>query len=395
MFVLVINCGSSSLKFQLISLPEKSVLAKGLVERIGLGGDAMFKMSYGETKLPSSPIKADDHTQAVTYVIGALKEKVLKEGQKIDAFGHRVVHGGEKFFSSAIINDEVLACIEECGKLAPLHNPANMAGIVACQKAAPGVPNVAVFDTAFHQTMPPKAFQYALPYKFYKENGLRKYGFHGTSHKFVTRAYAEMSGKPLDEVNIVVCHLGNGSSITCVKGGKCVDTSMGLTPLAGVVMGTRCGDIDPALVLYMIENLGLPAPEVNKILNKQSGFLGVSEVSSDMRDVEGAAKEGNPQAKLVLEMTAYSIAKYVGSYVASLPKTDAIVFTAGIGENSAEMREWVCANLPGLGLKLGEKNKERGFAGCVSAPDSKIPVWVIPTNEELMIALETYELVSK
>ena len=393
MFILVINCGSSSLKFQLISLPEKTVAAKGLVERIGLGGDAMFKLSYGDVKIPSTPIKADNHTEAVTYVIDALKKDVLKEGQKIDAFGHRVVHGGEKFFSSAVITDEVKACIAECGKLAPLHNPANLSGIEACEKAAPGVPNVAVFDTAFHQTMPKKAFQYAIPYKFYRENGLRRYGFHGTSHKFVTQAFAELSGKKLEDVNIVVCHLGNGSSITCVEGGKCRDTSMGLTPLAGVVMGTRCGDVDPALVLYLIENLGISPAETNKLLNKQSGFLGVSEVSSDMRDVEAAAQDGNAQAALVLEMCAYSIAKYVGSYVSLLPRTDAIVFTAGIGENSAEMREWVCNNLSGLGLKLSEKNRERGFTGCVSAADSKIPVWVIPTNEELMIALETYALV--
>ncbi len=320
---------------------------------------------------------------------------VLPPGESISAFGHRVVHGGEQFFSSVIVNDDVIACIEECVELAPLHNPANLAGIHACLEALPDVPNVAVFDTAFHQSMKPHAFHYAIPYEYYEKNRIRRYGFHGTSHKYVTDTFAELLEKPLDQVNLITCHLGNGSSITAVANGACIDTSMGLTPLQGVIMGTRCGDIDPALVLYLIENLGLAPETVNTILNKQSGFLGFSGVSSDMRDVEQAAEDGNKRAALVLDMCAYGIAKYIGAYAAVLPSLDAIVFTAGIGENSSEMRTMICSHLQGLGILLSDQNNSlHGKAGCISTPESRYPVWVIPTNEELEIAIETFKLIN-
>jgi acetate kinase len=400
MFILVINCGSSSLKFQLISLPGESVLAKGIVERIGQNVDAQFKCSTTETDIPSTPISARDHTDAVSYVIDALSTgdtAVLPPGETIRAFGHRVVHGAEKFVSSVLIDDDVIACIEECGKLAPLHNPANLEGIRACRATLPDVPNVAVFDTAFHQTMSPRAFQYALPYEYYSRHGIRRYGFHGTSHKYVTAAFAKLQGNAVEDVNLITCHLGNGSSITAVENGKCIDTSMGLTPLQGVIMGTRSGDIDPALVLYLIETVGLSPAETNTLLNKQSGLLGVSGVSSDMRDVEDAAEKGNERATLALNMWAYSIAKYIGAYAGLLPRIDAVVFTAGIGENSPEMRELICNQLSGLGILLADTNysRKRGTAGCISTTDSRIPVWVVPTNEELEIAIETYTLLGE
>jgi acetate kinase len=396
MFILVINCGSSSLKFQLISLPVKSVLAKGIVERIGQDVDAQFKCTTAETDIPSMPITANNHTEAVSYVIDTLSSgdaAVLPPGEQIHAFGHRVVHGGEQFFSSVVIDDNVIACIEECGKLAPLHNPANLAGILACREALPGVANVAVFDTAFHQSMQPQAFHYALPYDYYTKHRIRRYGFHGTSHKYVTETFAELQGKAPGDVSVITCHLGNGSSITAVENGKCIDTSMGLTPLQGVIMGTRSGDIDPALVLYLIETLGLSPAETNTLLNKESGLLGFSGVSSDMRDVEHAADEGNQRASLALDMWAYSIAKYIGAYTALLPKLDAIIFTAGIGENSPVMRELICNQMKGLDIFLSDANEVMcGKAGCISTPDSRYPVWVVPTNEELEIALETYNL---
>ncbi|RLD09519.1 MAG: acetate kinase, partial [Chlamydiae bacterium] len=315
---------------------------------------------------------------------------------EINGFGHRVVHGGETFSAPVIINDDVIKCIEECNELAPLHNPANLAGIRACMKALPEVPNVAVFDTAFHQTMPPKAFQYALPYEFYLENHVRRYGFHGTSHKYVTKTFAALINKPKNDVNVVTVHLGNGSSLTCVKNGKCIDTSMGMTPLQGVIMGTRCGDIDPALVVYLMKKRELTPDEIDSLMNKKSGLLGFSGVSSDMRDVESAAKKGNARASLMLEMWSYSIAKYINAYVGILPKTDAVIFTAGIGENAPDLRKIICENCAGLGIKLSENNNNiRGETGCVSADDSKVPVYVIPTNEELQIAQGTSELLMK
>ncbi len=393
MHVMVINCGSSSLKFQLISLPEEAVVAKGLVERIGQDAGARFTFTAGERTFPTRPVAARDHTEAIGHALDALVEgetAVVKSKAEIDAFGHRVVHGGERFTNAVIIDDEVIACIEECCPLAPLHNPANLEGIRACMHALPGVPNVAVFDTAFHQTMPPRAFHYAIPYEYYERSHIRRYGFHGTSHKYVTEAFAEANGKLVEDVCLVTCHLGNGSSLTAVENGVSIDTSMGFTPLQGVVMGTRSGDIDPAVVFFLIKNEGLTPEEVDDLLNKKSGLLGFSGVSSDMRDILAAADEGNERASTALDLCAYSIAKYVGAYVAILPRTDAIVFTAGIGENSPEVRMRVCRYLNGLGVELDEeKNNIRGETACVSSRASRIPVWVVPTNEELEIARET------
>lgn len=395
---MVVNCGSSSLKFQLIQLPAERVVAKGLVDRIGQKVSAQFMYSAGERSFPAAPVTAPDHTAALTHVISVLtsgETAVLSAPGDIRAFGHRVVHGGEKFTGSVRIDDEVLRCIEECCALAPLHNPANLAGIQACMRALPGVPNVAVFDTAFHQSMPPHAFHYALPYKLYEHDRIRRYGFHGTSHKYVTHTFAAAAGISLDKVCCITCHLGNGSSLTAVENGRSVDTSMGFTPLPGVIMGTRCGDIDPALVFHLMQHKGLNPDQINEMLNKRSGLLGVSGVSSDMRDVDGAARQGNSRAALAIEMWAYGIAKYIGAYAAILPRVDAIVFTAGIGENSPSLRAVICSKLRGVGIELDETaNQRRGVAHCISTPASRIPVWVIPTNEELEIARETYELTS-
>ncbi len=396
MFIMVVNCGSSSLKFQLIRLPAERVVAKGLVDRIGQNVSAQFIYSSAERSFPAKPVSAPDHTAAITHVITALtsgETAVLKAPGDIRAFGHRVVHGGEDFTGSVRITDDVLRCIEECCALAPLHNPANLAGIQACMRALPEVPNVAVFDTAFHQSMPPHAFHYAVPYELYEHDRIRRYGFHGTSHKYVTNTFAQAAGKALDEVCCITCHLGNGSSLTAVENGRSVDTSMGFTPLPGVIMGTRCGDIDPALVFHLMNYKGLNADQINDMLNKRSGLLGFSGVGSDMRDVHAAAEKGNPRAAMALEMWAYGIAKYIGAYVAVLPRVDAVIFTAGIGENSGELRALICGKLRGLGLELdSEANTRRGAALCVSTAASRIPVWVIPTNEELEIARETYEL---
>ena len=392
---MVINCGSSSLIFQLIAFPDEIAVAKGLIERIGQN-ESQFTLTAGDKGFKNQPVDASDHTKAVTAALNALTTgdcAVLESKNEIKGFGHRVVHGGEKFCAPVIINDDVIKGIEECNELAPLHNPANLIGIEACMKALPGVPNVAVFDTAFHQTMPPKAFHYALPYKFYEEDHIRRYGFHGTSHKYVTKTFAKLINKSLDEVNVVTVHLGNGSSLACVKNGKCVDTSMGLTPLAGVIMGTRCGDIDPALVVYIMKKKGLSPSEVDTLMNKKSGLLGFSDVSSDMRDIEAAARKNDKQSIIILEMWAYSIAKYINAYVGTLPKTDAVIFTAGIGENAPGLRKIICENCTGLGIKLGENNNNiRGEIGRASADDSKIPVYVIPTNEELQIAQGTSAL---
>ena len=393
MFIMVINCGSSSLKFQLISFPDEKVIAKGLIERIGQEAGAEFTLSAEKINFSKQSIDAPDHTKAVAAALNALtagENPVIKSKNEIHAFGHRVVHGGEKFTDAALIDEEVLQCIEECCPLAPLHNPANLAGIRACIAALPSAPNVAVFDTAFHQTMPEQAFYYALPYEFYEKDHIRRYGFHGTSHKFVTETFAEQVGKKTEEVSVITCHIGNGSSMTAVKNGKSIDTTMGFTPLAGVVMGTRSGDIDPAIVFYLMKNENMSVEEVDTMLNKKSGLLGFSGVSSDMRDVLAASKEGNHRAEMALKICAYSIAKYIGAYAALLPKTDAIIFTAGIGENSHEMRELICENLVGLGIKLDpEKNLTRGKICEISTDASPIPVWIIPTNEELAIARET------
>ena len=396
MNVLVINCGSSSLKFQLINSESEEVLAKGICERIGIDGSLTYQPAGGEK------VKSDKamptHTEAIQFVIDALTDPetgVVKSLDEIGAVGHRVVHGGEKFASSVVITDEVKKAIEECNDLAPLHNPANLIGINACQELMPGTPMVAVFDTAFHQTMPEKAYMYGLPYEYYDKYKVRRYGFHGTSHSFVSKRAAELVGKPYDQVKTIVCHLGNGASICAVENGKSVDTSMGLTPLEGLVMGTRSGDIDPAILEFIAKKEDLDIAGLMTMLNKKSGVYGLSNnLSSDFRDLDAAASEGNKPAKIALEVFAYRVAKYVGSYVAAMNGVDVIAFTAGIGENSGSMRADVIKYLGYLGITLDEEaNGKRGEEIAISTPDSKVKVLVIPTNEELAIARETVALV--
>lgn len=395
MNVLVINCGSSSLKFQLINSESEKVLAKGLCERIGIDGSLTYQPAGGEK------VKSDKamptHTEAIQFVIDALTDAetgVVKSLDEIGAVGHRVVHGGEKFASSVVITDEVKAAIEECNDLAPLHNPANLIGINACQKLMPGTPMVAVFDTAFHQTMPEKAYMYGLPYEYYDKYKVRRYGFHGTSHSFVSKRAAELAGKSYDDLKTVVCHLGNGASICAVENGKSVDTSMGLTPLEGLVMGTRSGDIDPAIMEFIAKKENLDIAGIMNVLNKKSGVEGVSGVSSDFRDLEAAAKAGNKRAELAIDVFAYRVAKYVGAYTAAMNGVDNIVFTAGIGENCALVRTKVCSYLGYLGITIDEEaNGKRGEEIVISTPDSKVKVLVVPTNEELAIARETVALV--
>ncbi len=396
MNVLVINCGSSSLKFQLINSESEQVLAKGLCERIGIDGRLTYQPAGGEK------VKSDKamptHPEAIQFVIEALTDAsagVVKSLDEIGAVGHRVVHGGEKFASSVVITDEVKAAIEECNDLAPLHNPANLIGINACQKLMPGTPMVAVFDTAFHQTMPERAYMYGLPYEYYDKYKVRRYGFHGTSHSFVSKRAAELAGKPYDQVKTIVCHLGNGASICAVENGKSVDTSMGLTPLEGLVMGTRSGDIDPAILEFISKKEGLDIGGLMNMLNKKSGVFGLSNnLSSDFRDLEEGADSGNEQARVALEVFAYRVAKYVGSYVAAMNGVDVIAFTAGIGENSGTVRSAVAEYLGYLGIEINEEaNKRRGEEIQISTPDSKVKVMVIPTNEELAIARETVALV--
>lgn len=398
MNVLVINCGSSSLKFQLINSDTEAVLAKGICERIGIDGQFTYQPSGG--KKEKSWKEMPTHTQAIKNVLDALtneKTGVISHLDEIDAVGHRVVHGGEKFASSSVINDEMLNVVKECNALAPLHNPANLIGINACKELMPKTPMVGVFDTAFHQTMPREAYMYGLPYKYYSQNGIRRYGFHGTSHSFVSKRAAELLGKPYDQVKTIVCHLGNGSSICAVKNGKSVDTSMGLTPLEGVVMGTRSGDIDPAIMEHIarIENTDIAG--VMNILNKESGVYGLSNcLSSDFRDLESAGEEGNDKAILARDVFAYKVAKYIGSYVAAMNGVDAIVFTAGIGENDPPIRSSVCKYLNYLGIECDEtENLKRSKEVMISTPDSKVKVYCIPTNEELAIARETVALVKK
>jgi acetate kinase len=397
MKVLVLNCGSSSLKYQLIDMDTEKVMAIGLCERIGIDGN--FKHEAAGKEKYKAEVALPDHTVAVKTVIDALVDKehgVIADVSEIDAVGHRVVHGGEYFAESVIINDEVIKAIEACVELAPLHNPANLIGIHACEKLMPGVPQVAVFDTAFHQTMPAKAYMYALPYELYEKYKIRRYGFHGTSHKYVTQQAAEMLGKDVSEVKLVTCHLGNGGSLTAVDGGKSVDTTMGFTPLAGVVMGTRCGDIDPAIVNYIAEKEGINGKEVDTIMNKKSGVLGLSGKSSDFRDLWDARGEGNERAGMALDCFHYSVAKNIGSYLMALGGADAIVFTAGLGENSTPSRAAIGEYLKWLGITIDpEQNGKRGENLVISTPDSKIKVLVIPTNEELMIAKDTKALCSK
>ena len=398
MNILVINAGSSSLKYQLLNPETGALLAKGLCERIGIDGKFTYKPQVkGKEKLDAVDVAMPTHAEAIAAVLDALvdpKNGVIASMKEIDAVGHRVVHGGEKFASSVVITDEVMAAIEECNPLAPLHNPANIIGIKACQEKMPGVPMVAVFDTAFHQTMPAKAYTYAIPYEYYENDKMRRYGFHGTSHRYVSQRCAEILGKPIEELKIVSCHLGNGSSITAIDGGKSVDTSMGLTPLAGVPMGTRTGDIDPACLQFIMNKYGYTIDEMLNICNKKSGVMGISGLSSDFRDLEAAAEAGNERAQLALDKFAYEVRKYIGSYAAAMGGVDAIVFTAGVGENSAEMRARIMDGLEDfLGTKLDpEANRIRGQETVISTPDSKVKVLVIPTNEELMIAQDTAAL---
>ena len=395
MKVLVINCGSSSLKYQLIDAQTEKALAVGLCERIGIDGRLNHTPAGGEKVVINKDMP--DHEVAVQMVLDELTDEkygVISDLKEIDAIGHRVVHGGEKFASSVVINDEVMAAIEECNPLAPLHNPANLIGIRACQAIMPGVPNVAVFDTAFHQTMEPTAFMYGLPYECYEKYKVRRYGFHGTSHSFVSKRAIALAGLDPENSKVIVCHLGNGASVSAVKNGKSVDTSMGLTPLEGLVMGTRSGDIDPAIIEYLAHAMDKSLEEVMKILNKESGVYGLSGVSSDFRDLEKAADEGNKKAQLAQDVFGYRVAKYIGAYTAAMNGVDAIAFTAGRGENNGIMREYVCSFLGYLGVEIDkEKNSVRGEETIVSTPNSKVKVLVVPTNEELAIARETMELV--
>ena len=395
MKVLVINAGSSSLKYQLIDMNTESPLAIGLCERIGIK-DSIITQKRLDGKKLEKLTDLPTHKTALTEVVKALTDPefgVIKDMTEINAVGHRVVHGGENFTASALIDAGVEKAIKDCFELAPLHNPPNMMGITACEEIMPGVPMVAVFDTAFHQTIPAYAFMYALPYELYEKHGIRKYGFHGTSHMYVSRRAAAMLGKPAEDVKIITCHLGNGSSITAVKVGKSVETTMGFTPLEGVAMGTRCGSIDPAVVPFIMEKEGLTSREVDNLMNKKSGVLGVSGLSNDFRDLDEAASKGNARAELALEVFAYKIKKVIGEYSAVLNGVDAVVFTAGIGENSASIRKRILSGLDGIGIKIDyEKNKIRGQEIDISTPDSKVRVLVIPTNEELTIARDTKEI---
>ena len=395
MNVLVINCGSSSLKYQRIDSDTEAVLAKGLCERIGIDGRLVYQKAGNDKEITEASMPT--HKEAIQMVLEALtneKTGAIKSLAEVNAIGHRIVHGGEKFASSAIITDEMIKAVEECNDLAPLHNPANLIGIRVCSELMPNVPQVGVFDTAFHQTMPAKAYLYGLPIEYYKNYKVRRYGFHGTSHSFVSKRAVEFLGLDKDNSKVIVCHLGNGSSISAVQNGKCVDTTMGLTPLEGVVMGTRSGSIDPAIVEYIAKKENLDLAGVMNVLNKKSGLQGMSGVSSDMRDLRAAAAEGNEDAKNAIEVLCYGIAKYVGGYVAAMNGVDAIVFTAGIGENVGMIREKVCSYLGFLGVTIDAKaNEAMGEEVVISGADSKVKVAVIPTNEELAICRDTVALV--
>lgn len=395
MNVLVINCGSSSLKYQLIDSDTEQVLAKGLCERIGIDG-ALTHQPAGKDKIKiNAPMPT--HTEAIALVLEQLTDKengVISSLDEINAVGHRMVHGGEKFACSALVTDEMIETVETCNIFAPLHNPATLIGVNVCRELLPGKPMVGVFDTAFHQTMPEKAYLYGIPYKYYEKYGVRRYGFHGTSHKFVALRTAEILGKNIEDLKIIVCHLGNGASITAVDGGKSVDTSMGLTPLEGLIMGTRSGDVDPGVLEFIAKQENIGIKEILTILNKKSGVLGLSGVSSDFRDVDAAAEAGNERAAETLEVYAYHVAKYVGSYVAAMNGVDAIVFTAGLGENDKKIREEICSYFGYLGLTIDPvANDIRGKEAIISTQDSKVKALCVPTNEELMICRETVALV--
>ncbi|MCK5037248.1 MAG: acetate kinase [Candidatus Sabulitectum sp.] len=394
MKILVINSGSSSIKFQIIDRDTEKMVASGLLERIGMSEGRMKYKSNGSKTVIDKPIP--DHETGLDMVLSTIVDPeigAIESLKEIGACGHRVVHGGEKFTSSVLIDDEVLRGLEEVSDMAPLHNPANIMGIKAAIKKLPGVPNVAVFDTAFHQTMPQVNYMYALPYKLYEDYGMRRYGFHGTSHQFVAQRTAEILGKPIEELNMITCHLGNGCSLTAVRGGKSIDTSLGYGTFCGLVMGTRSGDVDPAILFDLMENKGWSLEQVKTMVYKESGLLGISEISMDMRDIEEKMFAGNERAKLTFDIFADRVKKYIGSYAATLGTLDAIVFTAGIGENGWELREQICDNMDVFGIKLDlEANEVKGVERVISAPDSKVAVLVVPTNEELMIARETVRL---
>ncbi len=394
MKILVLNCGSSSIKYQLFNMEDESVLARGILERIGLE-DSVLEHTYGEEEIEIEK-GIPDHNEGIQIVIDTLLDKdhgVLENMDEITAVGHRIVHGGEKFASSTVITDEVIKQIEAVSDLAPLHNPPNLTGIEVCSKLMPDTPQVGVFDTAFHQSMPARAFIYALPYEYYEEYGLRRYGFHGTSHKYVSAKAAEFLDRPLEELKIITCHLGNGASVAAVDGGKSIDTSMGLTPLEGLVMGTRSGDIDPAIIRFLMEKEDLTIEEIDDILNKESGLLGVSGISNDSRDVNEAAARGNKRAQIARNLFNYRVKKYIGAYMAAMGGADVIVFTAGIGENAPDVREDIMDGFEYMNIHIDkEANNVRGKETEISTPDSAIKVLVIPTNEELVIARETQEL---
>lgn len=396
MIVLVVNCGSSSLKYQLVNMDNEEVMAKGVVEKIGLSDSLLTHKWNGQKKEIQQSIP--DHQVAVKLVLDILTDAecgVIKSMDEIDAVGHRVVHGGEEFACSTLITDEVMKALEKCSAMAPLHNPPNIIGINACKAIMPNVPQVGVFDTAFHQTMPAKAFMYGLPYELYKEDGIRRYGFHGTSHRYVVGQVAKVMGVPVEKLRIINCHLGNGSSLAAIKYGKCVDTTMGFTPLAGVLMGTRCGDIDPAIVLNVMDKHNLSTKEMDALMNKKSGVLGISGVSSDFRDLGDAASQGNERAQLALDMFHYQVRKLIGALAVAMEGVDVITFTAGVGENGIEDRAAICQGLEFLGAKLDpERNNVRGKDTLISTDDSTVKMYVIPTNEEIMIARDTKDIVS-
>lgn len=398
MKVLVINCGSSSLKYQVLDMNGEILLAKGLVERIGMEGSVITHEKIGMDKVVNET-PMESHKEAIALVLEAVahpEHGVVKDMSEIGAVGHRVVHAGEKYAHSVLIDDDVIVALEECVELAPLHNPPNLLGIAACQELMPNTPMVGVFDTAFHQTMPPESYIYAIPYEYYQKHKIRRYGFHGTSHKYVAQRCADIMNCNLDDLKIITCHLGNGASVSAIKRGECIDTSMGFTPLEGLVMGTRSGDIDPAIVTYIREKENLDQGVANEILNKKSGVLGISGVSSDFRDLEAAAEEGNERAQLAIKVFAHKVRFYIGAYIAEMNGVDAIVFTAGVGENDIAMRDIICNDLGNLGIKLDlVKNKTRGKEMVISRDDSRVKIILIPTDEELMIARDTVEIVKK
>ena len=398
MKVLVINCGSSSLKYQVLDMTNESLLCKGLVERIGMEGSVINHTKTGCEKVVNV-VPMNDHKDAIAQVLAAIQDPengVVSDMSEIGAVGHRVVHAGEMYSDSVLITESVMDALEQCVELAPLHNPPNILGIRACQALMPDTPMVAVFDTAFHQTMPPQSYLYALPYEYYTKYKIRRYGFHGTSHKYVSQRAAAMLNVNIEDLKLITCHLGNGASVTAIKHGKVIDTSMGFTPLEGLVMGTRSGDIDPAIVDYIRDKENLTPEQVNNVLNKKSGVLGISGISSDFRDLEAAVEEGNERAQLALRVFAQRVRFYIGAYIAEMNGVDAIVFTAGVGENDIGMREFICNDMGNLGIKLDPfKNKVRGQETIISADDAKVKVLLIPTNEELMIARDTYKLARK